>query len=119
MLPKKNRLTQKKDFDFVFKNGKTVRSTFLLFKFLKNHISETRFGFIVSKKISNKATKRNLVKRRLRGAVSNLSEDFNSLKNKKSFDIIMIALPGILDKNFSEIEKMITDFLEKQKLHIT
>ena len=75
MLPKLNRLTKKKDFEAVFNKGKSIKNDFLIFKILKNHLRENRFGFIVSKKVSNKANQRNKVKRRLRSAVlSNLKE---------------------------------------------
>ena len=113
MLPKKNRLTQKKDFDSVFKNGKTIKSDFLILKLLKNHFNENRFGFIVSKKVSNKSTKRNLVKRRLRKIVLNNFKDFNNLKGQKSLDVVIITLPKILDKNFSEMQKIVSDVFKK------
>ncbi len=112
MLPKKNRLTQKKDFDSVFKNGKTIKSDFLIFKFLKNRFNENRFGFIVSKKVSNKATKRNLIKRRLRKVVA---DNLKDLKDNKSLDVVVITLPGILNKDFSEMQKTVSSFFKKIK----
>lgn len=108
MLPKVNRLTKKKDFDVVFKKGKSIKNDFLIFKILKNHLKESRFGFIVSKKISNKASLRNRIKRRLRAAV------LNKLKNIKTpTDVVIIALPGIIKKEFSHIEEIIFKFLKK------
>ena len=102
MLPKENRLTKKKDFDIVFKEGKSVKGEFLLVKILKSHLKKSRFGFIVSKKISNKAVERNKIKRRLRKAFSDRLKSFSG-----SLDVVIIALPGILEKNFSEIEQAI------------
>ncbi len=114
MLPKINRLTRKKDFDLVFKNGESVKNDFLICKALKNQLPESRFGFVVSKKISNKATVRNLVKRRLRKAV--LCE---LGKIKKSIDIVIIALPGAGKKEFSEIQEAVTGVFKKAKLIIS
>jgi len=109
MLPKKNRLTKKKDFDFIFKKGQTAKSGFLIFKFLKNRLNEDRFGIIVSKKVSNKSVQRNLVKRRLRKAISDSIKDF---KNHQYLDVIIMTLPGVLNKSFSEIKIMVNKFLK-------
>jgi len=114
MLPKDNRLTQKKDIDFVFKNGKTTKSDFLIFKFLKNHLNKTRVGFIVSKKVSNKSTKRNLIKRRLRKAVLDNFKDINSEKKQVSLDVLIITLPEILNKNFPEIKNIVSGFFKNK-----
>lgn len=113
MLPKKNRLTQKKDFDTVFKSGKTIKGDFLIFKLLKNHLGENRFGFIVSKKVSNRATKRNLVKRKLRQAVTKAYQE--GVVREESLDVVMFALPNIIQKDSLEIEKTISSFFKKYK----
>jgi len=111
MLPKINRLTKKKDFDVVFKNGESIKSDFLIFKVLKNNLQESRFGFVVSKKVSPKAVVRNKVKRILREVV------FSQLENiKKPADIIIITLPQIKKKEFLEIEKTIINSFKKLKL---
>ncbi|OGZ66951.1 MAG: ribonuclease P protein component [Candidatus Staskawiczbacteria bacterium RIFCSPHIGHO2_02_FULL_34_9] len=110
MLPKKNRLTQKKDFDSVFKNGKTVKIDFLIFKLLKNRFNENRFGFIVSKKVSNKSTKRNLIKRRLRMAITG---ELNNLKTNKSLDIVVVVLPEALNRDFKEMQTATSKFFSK------
>ncbi len=112
MLPKINRLTKKKDFEFVFKKGESIKNDFLIFKILKNHLKESRFGFVVSKKVSNKATVRNKIKRRLREAV--LSK-LNKMKGSP-VDLIVIALPGSKNKEFSEIQETIANSLKKLKI---
>lgn len=111
MLPYINRLTKKKDFDEVFNQGKSVKSDFLLCKAIKSHLPKSRFGFVVSKKISNKATVRNLVKRRLRKS----TEDLLS-KVSGSFDVIVIALSGIEKKDFLEIEQKLGAAFKKLSL---
>lgn len=107
MLSKTNRLTRKKDFDEVFKKGKSFKSGFLIFKALKNSSKEKRIGFVVSKKVSNKATTRNKVKRRLRAAVL---KELGSIK--KPADIIIIALPGAEKMEFPQIQKIIAGFFK-------
>lgn len=108
MLPKVNRLTKKKDFEVVFKNGRTIKNDFLIYKVLKNHLPESRFGFVISKKISQKATVRNKIKRRLREAV------YREIKYvKQPVDVIIFTLPKVKEKKFLEIQKVVGDFFKK------
>lgn len=108
MLSKINRLTKERDFEEVFKNGKTIRGDFLVLKVLKNNFKNSRFGFVISKKVSNKATIRNKIKRRLRNVI------LKEIKNiEKSVDIIIIALPKIKEKEFLEIKEMVSNILKK------
>ncbi len=68
MLPSENRL-KKKDFQKVFKKGKGIKENFLTFKWAVNNLKVSRFGFVVSRKVSKKATLRNKIKRKLREKV--------------------------------------------------
>ena len=111
MLPLKNRLTKKKDFEVVFKEGKSVKNNFLIFKFLNNNLQESRFGFVVSKKVSNKAVVRNKVKRRLRSAVST---HLKSIKN--SVDGVIIALPQSDKEDFAQVKQAVETVFQKVKL---
>ena len=102
MLPKINRLTKEKDFEAVFKHGKSAKSGFLAVRVLKNNLPESRFGFVVSKKISTKATVRNKIKRRMRDAV------VVQLKTiSPPADVVVITMPSIVTKTFLEIKKAI------------
>ncbi len=104
MLSKQNRLIKKKDFEKVFKEGKGYRKDFLFLKTNKNDLDFTRFGFIVSKKISNKAVARNKIKRQLREIVRKKIPEI-----KKGIDVIVIAMSGIEIQSFQEIEKTIDE----------
>lgn len=108
MLAKKHRLTKKKDFDAVFKGAKSVKEGFLVAKVLRHNTKESRFGFIVSKKISNKATVRNLVKRRLRKAVEDSIQGV-----AVGVDIVFITLPGIQKQEFSAVRGNIITIFKK------
>ncbi len=107
MLPRANRLTKKKDFDVVFKGGKTTRADFLMAKVLMSSLPASRFGFVVSKKVSPKATVRNKVKRRLREAAAEL------LTAKQPFDTVIVALPGIEKKEFAQIHQALLAMFKK------
>ena len=108
MLPKINRIKKKKDFEGIFKNGKTLTTSFFILKISKNQLGVSRVGFVVSKKISPKATIRNKVRRRLSGVVEKEIE-----KIKNGTDLVFIALPGIRGKTFGSIKEATEKILIK------
>ena len=108
MLPKKNRLQKKKDFEKVFAQGKGFRQDLLFLKAVKNDSETLRFGLVVSKKISKSAVKRNKVKRRLREIIRSQLQNYPSFEagqKNKGLDIVIVSLPGIEQKNYQEIEE--------------
>ncbi len=66
MLPKKNRLTKKEDFERVSSKGSYFSFQNISIKIARNDLSFPRVGFSIGKKISTKATDRNRIKRVLR-----------------------------------------------------
>lgn len=108
MLPLKNRLTKKKDFDAVFAGGRGVKDGFLVVKVMANNLPESRFGFIISKKVSNKATARNTIKRRLRALVAELVGGLS-----KKLDVVFVTLPGIQKQEFEDLQKSVTTIFKK------
>ncbi len=108
MLPEINRLKRKKDFGRAFKKGKRFKEDLLLLKVIKNNLGLIRFGFIVSQKVSKKATVRNKIKRRLRAMVGKETK-----KNKIGLDILFIVLPGLEKNKFQDVEKIINKLFQK------
>ena len=113
MLPKINKLKKEKDFEKLFKKGKSFKNGFLILKIVQNNLEESRFGFIVSQKVSKKAVLRNKVKRRLRDIVQQ-----NMVKIKKGADVALIALPGLEKKNFLETKETLNKLLKNIKANI-
>ena len=111
MLAKENRLKKKKDFEKLFKGGRSFREKFLVLKVNKNNLDSVRFGFIVSKKVSKKAVTRNKIKRQLREIIRKEIDNY-----QKGFDIAVIALPGIISKDFKEISQALEFALKKIKI---
>lgn len=105
------RLKKKKDFGRVFKEGKGFKEDFLFLKFIPNNLKKSRFGIIVSQKISKKATIRNKIKRRIRAIISQ-----KRAITKKGIDCILIAFPGLETKDFWEIEETINKIFAKAKI---
>ena len=111
MLPEINRLKNKKDFEKVFKEGEGFKEDFLILKLLSNNLKGSRFGIIVSKKISKKATLRNKIKRQVRELIR-----LRLPKIKKGKDLILIAIPGLEKEDFWEIEETIKKLFKRAKL---
>ena len=72
MLSKTYRLARARDFDRVYKKGQRLKIDNLQISYLKTKNEATRLGFVVSKKVSNKASRRNYLKRLLRAAFREL-----------------------------------------------
>lgn len=111
MLSSINRLKHKKDFERVFKKGKGHKEDFLYLKIIKNNLKNSRFGIVVSKKFSSKATTRNKIKRRLRELVR-----IKIPQIKRGVDGALIVLPDLEKKDFWELEEIINKLFEKAGL---
>ena len=111
MLPKENRLKKKKDLERVFKEGRGFKEDSLFLKVVKNNLKSNRFGFLVGKNFSKKATLRNKFRRRLREIVK-----LKMPKFKKNFDAVLITIPGLETKDFWEIEEAVNRLFLKAKL---
>lgn len=105
MLSKNRRITSQSEWDVIHKCGRSVHSTEIVVKFMENELAISRFGFIVGTKVSKKANKRNLIKRRLRAIIK------DNLKNIcGGYDIIFIMRPGIVKKSYQEIEIKVKNY---------
>jgi len=111
MLPKQHRLKKQKDFEKIFEQGRGARQEEIIIRFLPNQKEFSRFGFIVSKKVSKKAVIRNRIKRLLREAIRYILPDL-----KQGFDVVVIALSGIEKKNFHQIKEMLFNIFNKVDL---
>ncbi len=117
MLPPENRLKKKTDIKNVFKAGRGLKEDFLILKIARNSLNKVRFGFIVSKKVSNKATIRNQIKRRLRESVwlnfKKIIAAADYKKKGKGFDGLFIAVPGLETKDFWELDEIVNNIFIK------
>lgn len=118
MLPSRNRLKKKTDIERVLKMGRSFKEGFLVFKILKTDLSKMRFGFIVPKKISKKATVRNRIKRKLGEIIRSKLKKINLTEGsaEKGIDGLLIATPGLENKDFWEIEEAIGELFSKGKI---
>ena len=95
-LPAKNRLRKKRDFDRVFKEGNTIKGSFLFIKYSRAGTAVPRFGFVVPARSFNKAVTRNRIKRALSEIVR------KNLKNiSNAVDAVIMVKKG-KDKEISQ-----------------
>ena len=87
-LPLKNRVKKKKDFNDLFKNGRTLKGRFLLIKYSRESSHIPKIGFIIQSKVVRKATQRNLIKRILAETVRR-----NLSKIRRNTIILVLRLP--------------------------
>lgn len=111
MLPQANRIKKKKDFDFIFKNGRSFKDRFLVLKAAENGLSVTRIGIIVSLKVSKKAVVRNKIRRNIRQFAATKTD-----ARRGNADLVFIALPGIEKAGKDEIKKSAEKVLSAAKI---
>lgn len=107
MLPLNNRLSEDDAFKKVQSNGHVFQSqNFGIAIFERNDLDPSRFGFIVSTKISHEATTRNYAKRKLREGVRRVLS-----KMKPGIDIVFLAKQNITRVPTDEIMKEVGNAL--------
>lgn len=111
MLPKTQRLRARKDFDVLWKHGRAVYGHALGIRFAPNRRTESRFGVVAGLKVSKRATRRNLLRRRVREA---LRKEF--APRLKGFDIAVIARPGSTDRSYAELRDELASLFRRAHL---
>ena len=108
MLSKRNRLTKRGSFTYVYKKGKVVKNQFFVFYYLSS--TGLRAGFSVNNKIG-KAVKRNKIKRRMRAAFRTMIPQI-----KASGQMIFLCRNAIISATYEEILHEMTNVLRKAEL---
>lgn len=109
MLAKVNRLTNSDLFAKIRNSGKFYQGVNFGAAYLKKDINEpSKFGFIVSNKISKSAVARNKIKRLLRNAVG---ENLKACQN--GYDIIFLAKKSISDVTQDKLVSEVSTFFDK------
>lgn len=99
------------EFRFMRENGKGIRGKFLVMSVAKAPDSKRRIGIIASKKLHNRAYKRNRAKRLIR-------ESFRLLKSdcQDGTWYIFIARKFILQKDMPAVKKEMQELIQKAGL---
>lgn len=110
MFLKRTKLNQG-NFKKVLKEGSSLKEKNLVLKYLENNLGKIRFGFLVSKKVSKKATIRNKIKRQLRELVRIYQQRLSN-----NYDLVFIALPGFEKNSFLEINEIFLNLLKRANI---
>ena len=111
MMKKEFRVKDNKEFQGIFKKGKSFANRQLVIYYMKKENQDHfRVGLSVSKKIGN-AVVRNRIKRYIRQAFHELENDI-----KPTYDFIIIARQPTKDLEFFEVKKSLTHLLSKERL---
>lgn len=98
-----------KDFQIIYKKGRSYANKYLVMYVLENHREENRLGISVSKKVGNSVV-RHRITRLIRESYRLHKEEL-----KKGYDIVVIARTTAKDKTYQEIESSLLH-LTKQLL---
>ena len=108
MLIRTQRVVKEKDFNAVLGRGRFVTTPFFLLKYIRNDRGSNRYGFIVSKKVSKKATERNKVKRRLRAIIQKTTKEA-----QRGCDMVFVVKKGATTASFGELQEATLGALKK------
>lgn len=119
MLPRRFRLKRSPLFTKTLASGKVLCSSpyFLVLGLPRLYQSEapTCYGFIVSKKVSNKATVRNRMRRRLREALRQKTGISQPIaKFHPYIAVVFIARKGILEASYATLQQALHQCLESR-----
>lgn len=93
-FPRWEKLRLKRDFDRIFREGKSIQSNFFTVIYVKNNFDFNRIAIVVKRKLG-KAHDRNKIKRWIREAYRTMKPELS-----KGFDIVVIprrTLSEVLD----------------------
>ena len=91
-------LKKNRDFQTVYKYGKSAANRYLIMYFYPNQTERNRLGISVSKKVGN-----SVVRHRLARLIRE-SYRLNEAEFENSLDIVVVARPQAKDRTYQEIE---------------
>ncbi len=101
-------LKKNRDFQIVYKKGKSYANRYLVMYLLENKLNKNRIGISVSKKVGNSVV-RHRIKRLIKESCRLKDRNF-----AQGYDIIIIARTTAKEKSYQQIESAITHLA---KLH--
>lgn len=105
------RISKQKDFEKIFKQGKSFQNNLFSLRLINNELASFHLAVVVSNKISKKAVVRNRLRRQAKEILR--KELFG---NAKGFDLIFIAKGELAGSEFPKIKDAIINLLNKAKI---
>lgn len=110
MLTSPHRILETKDFKQVFQKGRSVFDPLFLLRYTRRDEQISRFGFVISTKVSKKAVQRNKIKRRLREITRK-----EPLFLENGYDYVFIVKKPSVNAPFKQFKKAVLEALVKAK----
>lgn len=110
MLAKGFRISESRDYNNIYKNGKKVPGRYIIVYILDNELGFNRYGVVTSKKVGN-AVIRNKIKRQIRSIIKN---NLNNIK--ASHDIVIVARHKISGVEYDLLNKDFMVVMRKSDL---
>lgn len=109
-MKKSYRVKTDKDFQAIFKDGKSAANRQFVLYYLDSGRNHLRLGLSVSKKLGN-AVVRNRTKKRLRHLVQEFLPDLSA------YDLVVIARKGVEDLPYAQLRKNLQHVLKLTPLY--
>ena len=104
---KKTILRKNKDFNSIYKKGKSIADRYVVIFYRKNKLPYCRVAFLASKKVGN-SVKRNRARRMMKESVR-----LSNVKLPVGYDFIFIARASISERKCQEVQKSINSALRR------
>ena len=105
-------LKKNKDFQLVYKTGRSAANKYLVMYVLRTERETNRIGISVSKKTGNSVVRHRL-KRQLLESYRLRETSFD-----RGLDLVIIARPGAKERDFFELERAMLHLSDKLKIRI-
>jgi len=104
-MRKELRLRRRRDFDAVFRRGRSWHNELLVLRALPNSLEHNRYGFVTPKRLGG-AVIRNRLRRRLREAI-------RVLPTNCGWDVVVSPKAPAANANFQQLNRAVVDLLAR------
>jgi len=109
-MRKELRLRRRRDFDAVFRRGRSWHNELLVLRALPNTLEHNRYGFVTPKRLGG-AVVRNLLRRRLR-------ESLRVLPTSSGWDVVVSPKAPAAAANFQQLNRAVVDLLVRAGIFV-
>ncbi|MDD7511496.1 MAG: ribonuclease P protein component [Peptostreptococcaceae bacterium] len=107
---RKNVLRRKKDFDLIYRNGKSIGDRYIVLFYRKNGMKYSRTAFLASKKVGN-SVKRNRARRLMKESLR-----LSDYKLVEGYDYIFIARNTINGVKCQDVSRSVASAVKRAEV---